>query len=278
MRSTRSIPTWLLAWALASHSAGAVQARSAATAAQQVGDLVVDARGNRVLPLSLARQDFLIIYRASERSEPCRGFTPELIRFYTQHHQAHAFDVVLLSADVDRESMLEHMRRQSMPWYAVEFDSSQARALLGRMPGEGLPALMILDKAGAVVADSWSGGNALQPPQEVLKAFALHLRAEADSVTATTTARSEENTVAQIEERLRTAPDQVSVEDIRRAYPVGGFLNSGGKPHAMIRQEIVGVGDRLSNGAVVTAIDRNRVRIELRGRAIDLQPAAIGQP
>jgi hypothetical protein len=80
---------------------------------------------------------------------------------------------------------------------------------------------------------------------------------------------------AQLATLMKTAPAQVSDEELRSLYTVDGVMKVKGALRALINQRVVHPGDVLDNGARVIAIEGQNVVIEAAGRRIVLEPAPI---
>lgn len=59
------------------------------------------------------------IYFSAHWCPPCRGFTPELVKFYNNHHEAKNFEIVFVSSDKDEAAFKDYYG--SMPWLALNY-------------------------------------------------------------------------------------------------------------------------------------------------------------
>jgi len=59
------------------------------------------------------------LYFSAHWCPPCRGFTPELAKFYKKHHESKNFEVVFISSDRDEQAFKEYY--ESMPWLCLDF-------------------------------------------------------------------------------------------------------------------------------------------------------------
>ena len=59
------------------------------------------------------------IYFSAHWCPPCRGFTPELVKFYNANHEGKNFEIIFVSSDRDEKSFKEYYN--DMPWLALAF-------------------------------------------------------------------------------------------------------------------------------------------------------------
>mmetsp|Transcript_2720 Transcript_2720/g.2875 ORF Transcript_2720/g.2875 Transcript_2720/m.2875 type:complete len:290 (+) Transcript_2720:87-956(+) len=117
-----------------------------------LGPQLLTKRG--VLETSQVIQDsFVALYFSAHWCPPCRGFTPQLIKFY-EHYKAlkgsHNLEIVFISSDKS-ESIFEEYYR-TMPWSALPYSMrSQKNLISSRYEVRGIPTLVILDKNGEMI-------------------------------------------------------------------------------------------------------------------------------
>jgi len=111
----------------------------AAQVLKALGDDIVGAAGDK--PIAL--------YFSAHWCPPCRGFTPKLAQMYADGLKEN-LEVVFVSSDKDQASFDTYAGEQ--PWPSLAFDKRAAAEALSSACGvEGLPTLVLLDKAGNVV-------------------------------------------------------------------------------------------------------------------------------
>jgi nucleoredoxin len=59
--------------------------------------------------------------------------------------------------------MAKYMRDMEMPWPAVEFEKIKDKPALLQFAGSGIPCLVVIDRDGRVVSDSYDGSRYLGP-------------------------------------------------------------------------------------------------------------------
>jgi nucleoredoxin len=104
------------------------------------------------------------IYFSAHWCPPCRAFTPKLVSFYKENKAAHAdkFDIVFVSRDHSDDDMEEYMKEANMPWYAIKHDAIK-QCDLNRYAGSGIPCLVLVDREGNILSDSYQDGRYVGP-------------------------------------------------------------------------------------------------------------------
>jgi len=99
------------------------------------------------------------IYFSAHWCPPCRGFTPELAKFYNAFRATEKgknFEIVFVSSDRDASAFNEYFHE--MPWLALPYaERSTKGTLSSKYKVEGIPTLVILDSAGKVVTTEGRG-------------------------------------------------------------------------------------------------------------------------
>jgi len=105
----------------------------------------------------LAGKEFVLIYFSAHWCPPCRGFTPELVKWYNNGGNAKC-EIVFCSWDQDESSFKEYY--DSMPWAAVCWDGPRNDvAGSGGIPQVGgIPSLIVMNgENGAFMTDEARG-------------------------------------------------------------------------------------------------------------------------
>lgn len=122
---------------------------------QLLGASVVDGSGKTVAVSSLAGNDKVVgLYFSAHWCPPCRGFTPELAKFYTQMKKKveDKLEIVFISSDRGEAEWKGYFAE--MPWLALPFSARDVKEKLGDKYGvTGIPTLVFLDAdSGATIS------------------------------------------------------------------------------------------------------------------------------
>lgn len=125
--------------------------------------------------------DIVALYFGADWCAPCHAFVPELKQVYAALRAAGAdTEVVYVSLDTTERDMHRYMRRQRMPWPAIEYRRLKTLPAIRALGGPAPPNLVLIDRDGAVIANGWHGRRfaGLQPVLAAwLDALALPERA-----------------------------------------------------------------------------------------------------
>lgn len=92
-------------------------------------------------------------YFSAHWCPPCRGFTPELAKFYTSLKDSKNFEIVFVSSDKDQDAFDEYYGEQ--PWLALPFADRETKGKLSKkFKVEGIPTFVLLDADGNVITTS----------------------------------------------------------------------------------------------------------------------------
>jgi len=106
--------------------------------------------------------DIVMIYFSAHWCPPCRKFTPVLSEYYKKHSASKGFDIVFVSGDQDQSSFEEYL--SEMPWIAVPFGDNRSEELNNLFEVEGIPHLVILNKAtGKIINNNGRGAVESDP-------------------------------------------------------------------------------------------------------------------
>ncbi len=137
--------------------------RPSRIAAALAGTLV-GADGKPAAAESLADTQVFALYYGASWCAPCRKFSPELVKFANRVGPENPrLTIVLMSNDKADADMYGYMREETMPWAAIPLNQLNERpALTGYVRG-GIPHLVIVDRQGKILADSYRGSTYIGP-------------------------------------------------------------------------------------------------------------------
>lgn len=166
---------------LASHSAEVVAAGegSGGEAAgdghqaliEAVGPAVVDSSGQMHRTNGMADKQYMLLYFSAEWCPPCRGFTPELVKYVRKNRSGDNFDLLFVSSDRSERDQLNYMRSYKMSWAAVPHDRINPSGLKQKYGGSGIPNLVVVDPDGNKVLSSYNDRGQYVGPRHVLNEF-----------------------------------------------------------------------------------------------------------
>lgn len=105
-----------------------------------------------------------VLYFSASWCGPCRQFTPSLVDYVNEVAADNPrLAVALVSNDQENDKMLEYMQHAQMPWPAVSLETLQQTPLLLGYVGTGIPQVVVVDRAGKVLANSCTNGRNLGP-------------------------------------------------------------------------------------------------------------------
>jgi len=125
---------------------------------------LVDSAGKPVTGEAAAKAKVYVLYFGASWCQPCRKFSPSLVKFANESAAANPFlFTALMSSDEKDPDMLEYMQEEKMPWPALPLASLQATpTLLGHAIGS-IPHMVVLDRWGKVLTSSMQGGRYVGP-------------------------------------------------------------------------------------------------------------------
>ena len=112
----------------------------------------------------LAGKEVIGLYFSAHWCPPCRGFTPQLGKFYDSIKDAKNFEIIFVSSDRDASQFKEYYDEQAA-WAALPFkDRATKNALSKKFKVRGIPTLVILDgKTGETITLDGRDGVSSEP-------------------------------------------------------------------------------------------------------------------
>ena len=148
---------------------------------------LTDAKGEDV-PVANLKDNIVGVYFSASWCPPCRGFTPQLVKFYKQGAGKENFEIVFVSSDRTSDAMKAYMKKDSMPWTAIPFGDPSASALKSKLGIKAIPTLVIFGSDGKIISqngrwdvvvlgakalDAWKSPNYKpKTPQDIRKSIA----------------------------------------------------------------------------------------------------------
>lgn len=212
--------------------------------------------GDRVSPDFILNTDFLLLYMASDWSPASRAFTPKLVDYYKKESGGHLFQVLFISSDNGEREMRAFMKKAKMPWPAVVFHSKSNKILKKRYEVKGTPRLILLNKNGKTIADSFRGDQDLGPN---------HTLQELDSKLK----KRKYDPVGLSEATGKSLPVRKKLE---KKYRIEGLGGSASKRMAFINGKVYQKGAELDEGVKISSITDTYVEITTEGNRYKLKP------
>ena len=111
-----------------------------------LGSKLVSSTGDVSTSDALSGKKAVALYFSAHWCPPCRGFTPQLAKWYTNNLKAAGLEVVFVSSDKGPSEFDSYFKEQ--PWLALPFDDRALKAKLSKkFKVNGIPSLVILDGA-----------------------------------------------------------------------------------------------------------------------------------
>jgi nucleoredoxin len=106
---------------------------------------------------------YTFIYFSASWCQPCHAFTPSLVNFFNSAGKKRNFDVVMVSYDHEQDDLTAYAEEFHMPWIFARMQSPLAKQLNKTYANTGIPDLVLIDRNGKILADSFSGSDYLGP-------------------------------------------------------------------------------------------------------------------
>lgn len=117
---------------------------------------------------ALANKKLIALYFSAHWCPPCKKFTPLLVDYYNQVIAQHPeVEVVYVSADHSADEMQKYMREVKMPWPAIDYQKVESKEAVRKYAGKGIPSLVLVDRLGRVVSDSYEGEKYVGPAKVI---------------------------------------------------------------------------------------------------------------
>lgn len=127
--------------------------------------------------------EIVALYFGADWCAPCHVFLPKLRAVYDQLRAAGAdTEIVFVSLDRSATEMRRYMTQAKMPWPAVAWHRREQLPAVQALAGKAPPNLVLLDRAGRVLASAWDG-DTYTGPTSVLAVWLKHFMPHAENST-----------------------------------------------------------------------------------------------
>lgn len=150
------------AGAMDSTSGPSLPAPSGDSIFSDLGSKLVSVEGKSVKQHTLAEApDYYAFYFAASWCHVCHRFTPQLAKYYSNNisYANPKIEFVYVSRDQSKQAMESYMVESGMPWPAIRYSDSTREKLIKKYAPSGTPCLVLVDRAGKVISESFVDGN-----------------------------------------------------------------------------------------------------------------------
>jgi len=126
---------------------------------------LVGLNGKRISRRELSGDpEYYAFYFSAHWCPPCRTFTPKLVNFYNSNEAAgKKFEIIFVSSDSNEDMMEEYIKEDKMPWPAIKYRYAKKIKEISKYAGSGIPCLVLVDREGNVISDSYQGKKYVGP-------------------------------------------------------------------------------------------------------------------
>ena len=138
---------------------------------------------------ALPNAKYFAIYFSASWCPPCRGFTPDLVKWYQETKPKNPqFELVFVSRDRSEDAMEAYIKTDSMPWPSLAYRKIENTAEITKLAGRGIPCLVLIDQNGQVLSHSYEGETYIGPSkvlQDIDRVLAENPTSNTNASTAT---------------------------------------------------------------------------------------------
>ena len=116
------------------------------------------------------------LYFSAHWCPPCRAFTPQLVKSYTEHLKAKNLEIIFVSSDRDSKAFQEYFA--TMPWLAIPNGDPRKAKLSKIFDVSGIPSFVLVDAATGATINANARGKISSDPAGV--EFPYHPKAFGD--------------------------------------------------------------------------------------------------
>merc|ERR1712216_7709 len=130
-----------------------------------MGEQLLTKEGLKSTETVLSGKSAVGIYFSAHWCPPCRGFTPELAKMYSEAFSSKGMEIVFVSSDRDESSFNDYYGE--MPWVALPFDKKDLKtALSKKYKVQGIPSFVILGPDGRTITTDGRSAVSSDPKGE----------------------------------------------------------------------------------------------------------------
>lgn len=217
----------------------------------------VTSQGNIVSPDYVLNTDYLVIYYGASWNPASQSVTKDLVAYYNKEKGGLLFQVLYISDDHSEREMYNYMKTYAMPWPTVLYHSKSNKILKERYGDRGSPRLILMNRKGRLLADTYRGNKYLGPN---------HVITELDKLL-----NNRKHDPAGISEA--TGQHLPTLKMLTKKYSVDGFGAGGpGGKVAFINGKVRQQGTELETGIRIEEISDTYVEISYEGNRYRLKP------
>jgi len=105
------------------------------------------------------------LYFSAHWCPPCRGFTPQLVKAYTEHLKAKGLEIIFVSSDRSEKDFKEYFGE--MPWLAIPHGDARKGKLSKVFGVGGIPSFALVDAKTGVTINANARGKIASDPTGV---------------------------------------------------------------------------------------------------------------
>jgi len=129
------------------------------------GEQLLTKEGLKSTETVLSGKTAVGIYFSAHWCPPCRGFTPELAKMYSEAFSGKGMEIVFVSSDRDESSFNDYYGE--MPWVALPFDKRDLKTTLSKkFKVQGIPSFVILGPDGKTITTDGRSAVSSDPKGE----------------------------------------------------------------------------------------------------------------
>lgn len=230
---------------------------SSSSLTELLNEAAVTSNGALVSPGYVLNTDYLMIYYGASWNPASQSVTKDLVEYYNKEKGGMLFQILYISDDNSEQQMYHYMKTSKMPWPTVLYHSRSNKILKERYGDKGSPRLILMNKKGRLLADTYRGKKYLGPNHVITELDKLLNERKYDP--------------AGISEA--TGEHLPTLRMLKKKYTVDGFGAGGpGGKVAFINGKVRMKGTELDTGVVIEEIADTYVEISFEGNRYRLEP------